>query len=308
MKVGEIRGPVKTSFGYHVIRLDEIKGDQRRASHILIESDSEKKRTMTFDEARERVERDYRRHVIEDRYVEMYETLANLTYEVPETLEDAANALDLEIKTAGPITRTGDGSGLAKRANIVEAAFSEDVLVEGRNSDPLEIGEDHVVVLRVKDHILPKEKPLDTVKAEIEQQLKRDKAIALVKQQGEQIMQRIEQGEQPEALADLAGATLVKPAVLERKSTGMPAGVLQNVFKAPRPTGDKPMLHGAVLNNGDYAIISLYKVEDGTPDADAVKTARAELQKMYGQEYLQMYLRYLREATKVQIPNKPDET
>jgi hypothetical protein len=88
----------------------------------------------------------------------------------------------------------------------------------------------------------------------------------------------------------------------------MPAGVLQNVFKAPRPTGDKPMLHGAVLNNGDYAIISLYKVEDGTPDADAVKTARAELQKMYGQEYLQMYLRYLREATKVQIPNKPDET
>jgi peptidyl-prolyl cis-trans isomerase D len=165
-----------------------------------------------------------------------------------------------------------------------------------------------VIVLRVKEHKLPKEKPLQAVQAEIELQLKREKAIARVKQQGEQIMERMQQGEQAEALADLAGATLVKPAVLERKSTGVPAGVLRNVFKASRPSGDKPVLHGAVLKNGDYAIINLLKVEDGTVSPDAVKSATAELQKIYGQEYLQMYLRYLRDAAKVQLPNKPDET
>ncbi|MGD8742070.1 MAG: SurA N-terminal domain-containing protein, partial [Granulosicoccaceae bacterium] len=99
LEQGEISGIVQTSFGLHLIKVEEIRGEERHARHILVELDQDMLRRRNFEEVREQLIRDYRQQKADRLFTESYEQFNNLTYEHPDTLEVAAGELDLEIKT-----------------------------------------------------------------------------------------------------------------------------------------------------------------------------------------------------------------
>jgi peptidyl-prolyl cis-trans isomerase D len=246
LKVGEISKPVLSSFGFHIIKLDEIRAEKSKS----------------FEEVKDDLLAEYQQNVADRKYFEDAEKLTRLAYEVPTTLTDAAGAVGLEIKTTPLFSRKG-GPGIAANPKVVQAAFSDDVLVEGYNSEPIEIGENDVVVLRVKEHVEKKQRTLEEAKAEIKIRLLNEKAQQNAKQQGEEIVARLRKGEEPQAIAEEMKLEWTKSGELKRSDRKIDSAIVKQAFKLSRPEEGQTSYGGTVLANGDYAVIAVNKVIDG---------------------------------------------
>ena len=153
-KVGDIAGPVLSKFGFHIIKLSDIHPAKVKP---LADVKSEIVESLKADAANKK-------------YYELADKLTNLAYEVPDSLQDAAGAISAKIETTPFFPRFG-GTGIAANPKVNAAAFSDDVLVKGYNSEPIELGENHVVVLRIKERKPATQKSLDSVKDEIKKKL-----------------------------------------------------------------------------------------------------------------------------------------
>ena len=155
----KVVGPVRSRFGFHLIKVTEIKGGD----------------IPEFEEQREIVLEAYRRSEGERLFYDYAERLGDLSYENPDSLEPAASALGLEIKASDWMDRNG-GTGVLGIPKVVAAAFTEDVLIKGNNSEAVEVGPQHVIVLRTLDHRKADVKQLEDVRAEIVDLLRNEHA------------------------------------------------------------------------------------------------------------------------------------
>ena len=138
---------IETGFGWHVIKLLEIR-----------ESTG-----MSFDEARSLLVAEYKEDKAARAFLEQADRLVDLIYEDPTTLESAALVLGLPVKTAGPFTRDG-GEGIAANREVIEASFSDLVLLQRSVSDPVNLDENRLVMIKLNEYLPVALKPLDEVR------------------------------------------------------------------------------------------------------------------------------------------------
>jgi peptidyl-prolyl cis-trans isomerase D len=247
---GEISEPVETAFGIHLIKVTAIEAGEQKS----------------FEEARAELESEYRRNQAENLFYDRGEVLADLTYEHPDTLETAAQALGLEIKSTDSFTRMG-GTGVAESPKVVQAAFSEDVLQRGNNSEPLELDSGHLLVLRVKEHQPAAMKPLAEVRAQVDGMVKREKASRQVEEKGKELLAKARAGDASQVLAEAFGEQLKRVGWIARMARGHDPAILTAAFRAAKGSEEKPALAGTALASGDYAVLMIKGVRDGKLDA-----------------------------------------
>ena len=246
LKVGEISEPVLSSFGFHIIKLEEIRAEK----------------TKSFDEVKDELIADYRKNIADRKYFDEADKLTRLAYEVPTTLSDAAGAVGLEIKTSPLFGRNG-GPGIAANPKVIQAAFSNEVLVEGYNSEPVEISENHVVVIRMKDHVEKSQQSFDDVKEQVKAGVIADSSRTKAKLKGEEVLKRLRDGEDPQVAAKELEIEWIKSGELNRSDRKIDSAIITQAFKLSRPQEGKVSYGGTVLANGDYAVIAVDKVTDG---------------------------------------------
>lgn len=279
MQEGEVRGPVKTQFGYHVLRLEGIEAG----------------RTRSFEEVRAELEAEYRKERAEAMFIEQSEQLDERAFAALTELASVAEALNLPLKRIEGFTREGGGE-LGQDPEVIKAAFSEDVLERGQNSPIIPVGDDRAVVLRVIDHRPAKPKPLAEVRDEIEEQLRRQAMRDAAAKQGADAVARLKKGESwDHVMSDLK----LQPAgrrFVTRQDQIAPMAVLNAAFEVPRDQvqPDKPYIGGTVTDQGNYAVWSLTAVR--TPDvsaepAEQKDTRRRQLARQLGNEEFATYLR-----------------
>ncbi len=285
---GEVSRPVRTPFGFHVVQVTGIKSGG--------EGD--------FESLRHRVEAAYRRHRAEERLFDKAEQLADLAYEHPDELETAAEALGLEIRRSDWFDRNG-GEGPLASPKVAAAAFSQDVLEEGHNSELIELDEDQVLVLRVVEHEMEQVPPFEAVEAEVRKALLADKAAERARERGESLVARLAAGELDlDRAAQESGSKVISPGMIGRRSTEAPMPVVEKAFALPRPAEGHVSVGGVELPGGDYAVLVVSGVEDGDPSAlddEARRNEARNLARAKGQAQFGFLVRDLRAAAEVEV-------
>ena len=255
MEKGEIRGPVKTQFGYHVIRVDEIEAAHQRP----------------FDEVRAELEEDYRRDEAQARFYERSQQLADEAFANLDSLDGVAQTLGLPLRTVDTFTRQGGGE-LGTDRKVIEAAFSEDVLVGRQNSPAVNVGDDAVVVLRVTEHRPAAQRPLEAVRGEVEAALRQKGAREAAAAAAKVAAARVAAGEPWPAVAASLGVEPAGTATVTRREEGVPPELLGAIFATAAPAADRAASGVAALPNGDAALFAVRAVRPGTiasPEAAA---------------------------------------
>ncbi|MCB1879747.1 MAG: SurA N-terminal domain-containing protein [Gammaproteobacteria bacterium] len=292
LSVGEVSKPVKSSFGYHIIKL------------TAVEQESGKR----YEEVKDQIKAAYLKSEAEKLFYEYAERLSDLAYEDPDSLQPAAAALGIETKRSEWVERSG-GSGPFASPKVVGAAFSDDVLLERHNSEAIEIGAEHIIVLRVVEHEESSLRPLDKVKDEIVSHLKSKGAAELARQRGQEILASLAGGASLESLATDSGLKIINVDSVDRDNRDIPAAVATSLFRLPKPAESASSFGEAVLENGDFAVLALNHVADGSDkDAEDIGGAielKSALERSRGQAYYQHLIKNLQESANIVI-NKRD--
>lgn len=287
LKKDEVSAPVRSSFGWHLIKLTDIKTAHRK----------------TFAEARADVQHSYRRSQAEKIYYDHTDGLADTVYQQPDSLEPAAKLLQAPIQKSAWLTRAG-GPGIGAYPKVIDAAFSEDVLTHSNNSEPIEVAPGHVVVLRVKTHEAANQKPLAQVHDQIAVSLRSEMAQTQAAAAAKSIVQRLVKGESLAAIGKGLNLTVKEVPGLKRKDPGQPAEIEATAFRAAKPKSGQPSAATVALANGDQAVVIVKDVRDGDPaklaQEDRVAYQR-ELQRGYSTAELQEMIAALRAQAKIKI-------
>ncbi len=245
--------PVQTGFGWHVIQLREIRESAG----------------MSFEEAREALVREYEEDEAARAFLEQADRLVDLIYEDPTTLESAALVLGLTVNVAGPFPRTG-GEGVAATPEVVEAAFSDMVLLQGSVSDPVNLDENRLVMIRLKEHLPVTLKLLDDVREEIIQSLNDNLALDNANAKAMELFAALQSGESEfEALATESGLEYGHYEAVKRNSSALDVKLVQEVFRL-QSSGEDGKVQ-AVLPTGDgFAVVELESIVQGELDSGAL--------------------------------------
>lgn len=287
LKPGEVGGPVRTSFGFHVVKLTGFTPEQRKP----------------FDAVKQEVLDRLRKRKGEDRFYELSERFKDLVYENPGSLKKVAATLDLKIQKSDWFTHKG-GAGIAAQPGVAAAAFEPDVLNGDQNSDAIEAGPETLVAVHVVDHRPSVVRPLAEVRSTIEAQLKEQRAREQAQAATEKWVKELEQGQPIKELGRAPGVELHMGETLNREHPGkVDAAIIDAVFAAPRPK-EKPVVGQVGLGKQGFAVYVLEAVKDGDPaSADAaLKTkVRRLLRQRHGEEYYASYRAGLRESANIKI-------
>ena len=263
LRSGEVSAPIASDFGYHLIRLTElIPGRQK-----------------TLAEVQDEITAAWREQQAERVYSEQGENLRNLAFEYPDTLQIAADELDLPIQTSDWFS-AATGTGLFIHPRLREAAFNPEVAEDGLNSEVIELDFDHMVALRLLDSTPARLPPLDEVAPQVEAAVRAAQARDAAEAQGQAILDQLNGGVPwPQAL-EQAGLT-AEP--LPEGRAGLPPRLAARLYAARAPL---PAYEGVPLAGGDYALFRLQTIEPAAPNP-ALEQALTQL--MRNRDGTQLY-------------------
>ena len=243
MQQGEVRGPVKSDFGWHVIKVNQIQQGVQR----------------TFEDMRADLEKELQQGGREQAFNELTGKLVDAVYKNPTSLEPAAKALGLTVQTTPAFTRAG-GPGIAADPKVLRAAFSDNLMQDGTASDPIEIGPEHTVLVRVIAHEPERALPLARVRDAVVQAIHADRQHKAAENAADALL-KAAQDKGLAAAAQAAGLAVADANDLARRSPLPSAQAVEAFFNLPRSRDNKVSM-GKAMVDGSYMVFALRAVRD----------------------------------------------
>ncbi len=296
--------PEQVRVEYVRLSADELAKKITPSEDDLRKAHAEEGAKGAFEKRRAELLKQVRARKAEERLFELTERFQTLAYENPDSLRAAAEALGATVQNSDWFTRMG-GDGIATSPRVVEAAFSQEVLSQGRNSDPVEVKPGEFVAVRLLEHRPAARRPLAEVRAQIERQLKQQKAELEARRIALEMIRSLRAGATLAALAAKHGISLqTAKAITREKAGGVDPRVIEAAFRAPRPADGKPAFDSAVLGSQGVVVFALTRVVDVEPgkiDAALKEKARRMLLAHRGGDYYAMYRAGLKQKGEIKV-------
>ncbi|MBC2769354.1 SurA N-terminal domain-containing protein [Pusillimonas minor] len=293
LKQGDVSGVVEGPDGFHVFMASEV----------------EPERGETFEQAKAKVEAEIRRQLGAERFAEMASSLRDLAYDNATTLEPAAQALGLDIRTAtgiaqdrllpeqqvqGQAAAAGPDATILEDARVRRALFSPALMAEKQNSGVIEITPDTLVVVRVDEVIPSSIQPLDQVDDVIREALVQEQALALARKAGEADLATYRAAD-GNAVPEGFGSSLTVSRVSPQNVN---AQALEAAFRAPTDT--LPAYTG-VEGQGGYVVVRLEGVTPGNDGGQALANLPQEVNNLWGRAEERAVLKAMRTTLGVEV-------
>ncbi len=285
MKTGEVRGPVKSDFGWHIIKVGEIRTGTQRP----------------FEEVRAQLETQMQESERERAYNELSGKLVDQVYKSPNSLEPAARAMGLVVQTTPAFSR-GGGAGIAADQKIVRAAFSETLMQDGTASDPIELGPNHSVMIRVIEHNPERPRALSDVSGAVVAAIRSDRQRKAAEAAADAMVKAAKASSLAKAAAD-ANLTMTEMNGVARGNPIPSRPAVDAFFATPRPQ-DNLIPVSKVEIGGQYIVYAIRAVRDGdltkvtAGERDALRT---QLSNVSGGDAQQAYVRASRAKYKIKV-------
>jgi peptidyl-prolyl cis-trans isomerase D len=277
MKKGEIGNVVETDFGYHVIRLDDVIGGEKRP----------------FDTVRAELEQQIRGDLAQSRFAESAEQFTNTVYEQSDSLQPVIERLKLTPLTATVQRSPAPGATgpLASQA-LLDAVFSDDALRNKRNTNAVEVGASQLAAARVVKHTPERLPPLAEIKDIVRDRVQRQMAAELARKDG---LARL-----AELKANMEAGGLGAPVKLSRTDVqGLPPAVVEAVLRAD--AGSLPTVIGVDTGELGYTVARINKVEPPAPDSPELAQLRDRYAQAWAAAESQGYYEALKQRFDVEL-------
>ena len=279
MKKGDVSDVVESEFGYHVIKLTDIKTPKQR----------------TFEEMKPELELEIKKQQAQKKFTETAESFTNSVYEQADSLKPTADRLKLEIKTVTGITRqpAPGASGALSSAKFLNAIFAADTIEKKRNTEAVEIASNQLISGRVTQYTPARTRPLSEVKHIVRQRW---------------LAQRGADEARKDGIAKLAAwraapatAVLSEPLTVSRNQPQkQPLQVVDAALRADAAA--LPALSGIDLGAQGYMIVNVIKVLPREVSLDAAaKQERTQYSQWWTSAESQAYYNGLKDRFKTEI-------
>jgi len=272
MKKDEIQGPVESEFGFHVIKLTDIRPAK----------------TRSLQEATPQIEQNLKRQKAGTKFAEVADQFSNLVYEQSDSLKPAADALKLSLDKSDWIGRDGANAVFPATDKMLTAVFSDDVLKNKRNTEAIEVAPNTLVSARVLEYKPASMRAFDEVKDDITKKLQRKEAEEMAAAQGREALAKLQQGEEAGLKwGDTQMISRQRPAVLADPA-------IRLVFRASATK--LPAYVGLDVPGGGYQVVRISKVQEAPPPTDAQRRTYGEqLRQLVAQQQVAAYVKSARE-------------
>jgi peptidyl-prolyl cis-trans isomerase D len=279
MKTGDISGPVETEFGFHIIKLTDVKAPKQK----------------TFEELRPELEAELKKQQAQKKFAELADTFSNGVYEQADSLKPVADRLKLEIRTASNVQRNPapGNKGPLGNPKFLSALFAPDSLEKKRNTEAVEIAPNTLVSGRVVKYTPARTLPLAEVKDRVRERVVAARAAELAKTEGKQKLAAWK--------ASPAAASLPASVTVSRQDAQkQPSAVVEAALRAD--PGALPAFVGVDLGEQGYAVVKVDKVVPRDPPApEMAKQELDQYTKWWSAAENLAYYNLLKERFKVKI-------
>ncbi len=288
MEEGTISDPVRSKFGYHIIQLVEVQEE----------------RGKTFEEAKDELMEQEKLRLAEEKYIDLGELLRTTVFEEDQSLEPAADEIDVELQTSDWIS-ANEGTGVFSDPAVRQAAFAEEVVDEDLNSAVVEVGVDTLVAMRRVEHEDSRLPEFDEVKDKVTESVKNQALNETLETVAKDAVAKLESGTSWEdVLEELEVESAQLPVKKDESQSPVERPLAEVVFTLAGPTDDKPVFGSSQIPGSGhvvYALKSVTEVDVASVD-DAVRDQlKAQLSQRYGDEAFASYQQGMRERADVRI-------
>ena len=284
LELNEVSSPVVSEFGVHLVKLTQAEDNS----------------FPDFEEARDRIERELTNSEVERLYSERLQDLANLAFETGDLLT-IEEQLALDIRETEPTPRSG-GTGIFSNLELVNAAYSDEVLLDGNNSDVVELSDSQSAVVRALTYREASVLPLEEVEAEIAVILRTEMERNSVQELGSELVSALEENLPIDELLAENDLQWIEELEVERNSFAVNREIVNEVFSLPVPDSELNR-SDITLSNGTFVVIELTQVNEGSVDAipeEQVTTLIESVKTDLGNNDFQAYMSSLRESSDIQ--------
>ncbi|QIZ77162.1 SurA N-terminal domain-containing protein [Ferrimonas lipolytica] len=276
LEQGGVSEVLETDFGFQIVNAKQIEAGTLRPFE---EVQAEINAALSADKAQQE-------------FYDLQQQLADVSFEIPDSLLETAEAIGAEIQTS-PMFDRNTAPAKLNNPKLLAAAFSDSVVLDKMNSDVIELGTNHMIVVRAKDYQKAGTLPFADVSEQISAQLLQQQASDLAQQQADQLLSDWKAGTAP------ADSTSVK--AVNRMGNGiLDSTMVMELFKMAKPT-DGETIASIKLPTGDIAVMALDAV-NAPAELKDLEMLRGRLGQQLGQSSYQALIASLRAEADVVFP------
>ncbi|MDO6838115.1 SurA N-terminal domain-containing protein [Paraglaciecola chathamensis] len=281
--VGDVSDVVESEFGFHIIKLTDVKPEE----------------TSPFADVKEDVIAKLKAERAEEEFYAKQLRMAEVAFETPDTLDEVAAIAEVDVKTTVMFSQDSAPQAV-NYPNVVSQAFSDELINDQVNSDVIELEDNHVIFIRVADYEAQRTKSLDEVSVEINDILLAEQAQQAAKEWAETVLSDIQSQQDVSDKLQTKGIEWQEQNAVTRNASQVSPAVVTALFKLT--DGEESNGQVVELFNGDVALVQLLEVNEGAdlPSSDAA-ALQNRLTTMRAQFTYSEFINALREQADVEI-------
>ncbi|MGO2182948.1 MAG: SurA N-terminal domain-containing protein [Pseudoalteromonas nigrifaciens] len=282
---GDYSDVIASEFGYHIIKLTDLQAQQVKA----------------YDDVKADLRAELEKAEKVDAFYEKQTEMAALAFEISDRLVDAAEAAGVEIKST-PLVALNELPEPLNSPAVITALTSVDLLEDKVNSELIELGNEHVIVVRVNEHEPAATKALSDVSEQIKASLVNEKTSALAKEKARTLFAEVQAGKSLNDVAAEQNLTVRQEAQLTRQSYTVSPAIVTQTFKMAHPT-DSAIVELVNLNNGDAAIVALKSVTNAEVADNIDPQIQQNITMAQANKNYMVFIESLKAQAKINLPN-----